>query len=232
MITLITRLLANEDNARTIERKLHLESFPKKIVRVYTADGHPASDLAGKLAGDGVEEATATAYAERMASDGAAMLMVRATYKPLGAARIAREILAESETLDVGDVAEETRIPEDPERNLSILSDHPRFLVLPLDPDDYRGGPISNEFGIPLLSKHREKSSVMHGGGFMSKKFWPMALLRKHSEKITAIHGGRHMSTRFWPMPLLKKHRENKSVTRDSDWSFSRLLGWPTVIRR
>lgn len=231
MTTVITRLYADEDTAKSVENRLRWEGFPKHTMRVITADGGDADATRDRLSRADVNEALVSEYAQRLGA-GAAVLVVYATYKPLGAARIAREIIGKSAALDQASDTNDFYVPERPDHAPSILKDHPRLMTLPLEPEDYRGGPISRELGIRLLSPRKERTSAIRGGRFMSRAFWPMSLVSRGRKATSAISGGRHMSRAFWPMPLVSTKPRKNSVIRGGALPLSRLLGWPPISPR
>ena len=87
MTTVITRLFADEPAARQAVRKLRLEGFPADAVSLVSG-----ADAAAELEAAKADDSAVKAYAPRIAN-GAAAVVVRATYKPLGAAKIARTVL-------------------------------------------------------------------------------------------------------------------------------------------
>jgi hypothetical protein len=169
-----------------------------------------------------------------MSPQGDALLVVRATYKPLGAARITRDDHGETKARSRRRRGRRPLLPDGPDHAPSVLKDHPHMLSLDLDFGEYKGGPVSAEFGIPLLTRgHRNRPlRVSRGGGHMSKWFWPMPLVTRKRKANSAISGGRYMSKLFWPMPLLSRKERTRSVIRDGALPFSRALGLPTIIRR
>jgi hypothetical protein len=232
MTTVITRLYGDPKTAAEAAGRLKWNGLPANAVRVITSDGPAAGgDLDARLARAGVDPAAVPTYTRAVAAGGAA-LVVRATYVPLGAARITRETLAKTKSVDSGGVVEEYYVSEGPDPAPSVLKSHPRFLSLDLKPGEYKGGPISADLGIRLLSKRERKSRVYHGGRYMSKWFWPMPLLATKRSASSAIKGGAHMSKVFWPMPLLSRKERTRSVIRDGALPFSRALGMSTVTRR
>lgn len=233
MTTVITRLYADEEAARAIARRLGWEGLPARALQVISGDGMARDAIAGKMRTAGVHETAVSAYSERVAG-GNALLVVRATYKPLGAAQIARDVTARTKTIDVAGVVDDHYFADPPDKAPSVLKDHPRFLSLDLDPGEYKGGPISAELGIPLLTRgHRNRPlHVYKGGKHVSRMFWPMPLISRKKKANSAIHGGRYMSKLFWPMPLISRKVRTRSVIRGGALPFSRALGMPTISRR
>ena len=233
MTTVITRLYADEEAAGATARRLGWEGLPARALQVISASGMTRDAIAAKMTKAGVHETAVPAYAERVAA-GNALLVVRATYKPLGAARIVREVTARTKTIDVGGVVDDHYVSDPPDHAPSVLKDHPRLLSLDLDAGEYKGGPISAELGIPLLTRgHRNRAlHVIRGGKHVSRMFWPMPLVSHRRKANSAIHGGRYMSKLFWPMPLITRKERTRSVIRGGALPFSRALGMPTIIRR
>jgi hypothetical protein len=233
MTTVITRLYADEEAASAVARRLSWEGLPARALQVITGSGMSRDAIAAKMGRAGVHETAVPAYSERVAG-GNALLVVRATYKPLGAARITREVTARTPTIDAGGVIDEHYFADPPDHAPSVLKDHPRFLSLDLDFGEYKGGPISAELGIPLLTRgHRNRPlHVYKGGKHVSRAFWPMPLLSRKRSANSAMHGGRFMSKLFWPMPLITRKERTRSVIRGGALPFSRAFGMPTIIRR
>jgi hypothetical protein len=229
MTTVISRLYENEAAARAVETRLRYKMLPRNTFRVY-ADPDD-KELLDRLEAAGVEKATAQTYAKRVAG-GNAVVVVRTTYKPLGAARIAREALAETTPIDLGDAVEEIRVKDGPDPSPRVMKDHPRFLTMPSYPSDHSPGLMSRSIGLPLLSPRRKRSSAMSGGRFMSRAFWPMPLLKKKRKASSAMSGGRYMSKTFWPVALISKKERRNSVIRDGDYPISRAFGWPLLSGR
>ena len=231
MTTVITRLYADQKKAERVANRLKWEGFPNHAVQVITAAGKDADAVTSRLARADVNEAVLADYAAKVSS-GAAALVFHATYKPLGAARIARDIVEDSGALDAASEQNDYYVRARPDHAPSILKDHPRFMTLPLDPEDYRGGPISRELGIRLLSPRKPRNSVIRGGKHMSRAFWPLPLVARGRTSRSAMHKGGFMSRLFWPMPLVSTKRRKLSVIRGGALPLSRLLGWPTISRR
>lgn len=231
MTNVITRLYADTTKAEAVANRLRWEGFPRNSVRVISADGGDDGAIRARLSRADVNDAIIGAYASKLA-DGAAALVIQATYKPLGAARIAREIVAKSDAIDGASEFNDYYMPDRPDHAPSVLKDHPRFMTLPLEPEDYRGGPISRELGIRLLSPRKSRNSAIRGGRHISKAFWPMPLVSKGRRATSAMSGGRHMSRAFWPMPLVTTKPRKNSVIRGGSLPLSRMLGWPPISPR
>ncbi|MCR9151315.1 MAG: hypothetical protein NXH83_14170 [Rhodobacteraceae bacterium] len=229
MTTLITRLYAEEKAADSVASRLRWEGLPGYAIQVIT--GTDKARLADRMTRAKVHESAIEAYTAKVA-EGAALLVVAATYKPLGAARITRETVAASTPVEVEGVTEEHYFPDGPDHAPSILRGHPRFMTLDLGMGDYEGKPISVGLCLPLLSKGPRKNRVFRGGRHMSRMFWPMPLVTRKRKANSAMQGTRHMSRLFWPMPLITRGRRSRSVIRDGALPLSRALGWPTVSRR
>jgi hypothetical protein len=220
----------DEASARKAVRKLGSLGVPVRDCHVISAEGD--IDVAKALHAAGVHDSAKAAYGEAV-SNGHAVLAVRATYKPLMATRIVRDTLATFDTVDMGGVTSEHRVPDGPEPAApSVLKDHPLFFTVRRNKIAHGGAPVSHSFGIPLLSKPKERHSAMKGGGFMSRGFWPMPLLSTKERKTSVMSGGGFMSRGFWPMPLVSSTPRGQSVIKGGDLPFSRSLGWPTLIRR
>ncbi|WP_425041031.1 hypothetical protein [Primorskyibacter sp. S187A] len=212
-------------------KRLRWAGFPGYVVRVLHGAELPGQQIAGKLAGTGLASDVAEAYAAKMKS-GASAVIVRATYKPLGAARIAREIFAESKAIDLGLAGEDARVPDLPDHAPSVLKDHPRFLTAAPDPDAAPARPVTEVMGWRMLMPHRQTRSVMTRTKPLSAAFWPMPLISIKPRKSSVIRGGRLVSRSFWPQPLLRRSDRRASVMREGEGAFSRLFGLPLLSKR
>jgi hypothetical protein len=227
MTTVFTRLYANEKKARSVQDRLRFLGFPPNALQVIPQGG---DDLVHRMVRAKVPADAAAIYADKLV-EGRALLVVRATYKPLGAPTIARDILSRSDALDSGVHPEEAYFADGPDHAPSVLQSHPRFLTLPLEAEDFPPGPITSRVGMPLTSTRRTSRSAMSGTRYMSRMFWPMPLLTKKRTSRSAMGGTRHMSRLFWPMPLLSSKPRSNRVIRGGALPLSRALGWSTLWR-
>jgi len=228
MTTVITRLFANKEVADRVSTTLYWEGLPNNQLSVLVADaGESAEALTARLTKAQVPEGSAPVYAGRLA-EGGALLVARATYKPLGAAQIVREVTVRAGAIPVDGVEDDVYVPDGPDHAPSVLKDHPRFFTLPIEPE-VPVGPITAQLGMRMLSSRRKRVSVFRGGRYMSRAFWPMKLVSKGRKANSAMSGTRHMSRLFWPMPLLKSRPARRKVIPGGGHPFSRALGWPTI---
>lgn len=224
MTTIITRLMSDPTEAHRAADRLMFRGVPKRAIDVIVAGG----DVAAQMTRAQVHESGVEKYQAGL-SAGNAVIAVRTTYKPLGAAQLTRDILDKHNTIDVSGVDEDFFVPSTPDTSPSVLKDHPRFLTMPADLDDLAPrGTISDAF-MPLLKSHRAKRSVMSPPRRVSRSFWPMALVTKKQRSSSVFSGGRYMSKMFWPMPLTTNKRRRLSVIRGGGFPFSRLFGWKTI---
>jgi hypothetical protein len=228
MATVISRLFTDAAGANKAAKTFERARFPRKDLRVVAmGEGDTAASVTDKMVGLGMAAGTAKAYAAKM-SDGAAAFVVKATYKPLTAKTIAREILDAAPTVDMGKVEEENWVKDAIEPMSSVLDDHPRFFTRPPSAKD-RKGPVTKGI-MPLLSKRKPlKSSVISGGKKMS--FWPMPLLREGRITKPRLRKDGPVTARL-PFPLLSGEKRDKSVISGGKLIVEENLGIPSVIRR
>lgn len=224
MTTIITRLFDDADNARRAVDRLVFKGVPARDCDLFTG---PTDDE--RLTDALVNPDALGAYQKGLGA-GQTLVVIRTTYKPLGAAKLTREVLAKRGGTETSGVTEDYFVPDGPPRRVSVMLDHPLFLTLPADELAPRG-PITPGFGLGTLRPHRTKRSAMSGGRFMSRAFWPMPLLSQKQRKNSVISGGRYMSRAFWPMPLLSNKPRRRSVIPGGAWPLSRAMGWPTVSK-
>lgn len=220
--TVISRAYADERSAIGIQGRLYRQGFPRHQITVVSPNGETTQKVTERLTRALMPEDAAKTYAARIA-DGASVVIVRATYKPLGAVRIANETFATSGALDIDLDEEQFRVPTPKDHAPSILKDHPLFLTM-RPRGDVERGTMSEQFGLRLLSARKTRHSVISGGKLMLG-----GRVKTGRVATSAKRGGGYMSRAFWPMPLLSKKKRGLSVTRDGGHPLSRLLGWPTT---
>lgn len=220
MTTIITRLFADQDSAHKAADRLIFNGIPARSCTIIAG----GDDAETRLAKKNVHKSAMETYKSALA-DGSVALVVEATYKPLGAARLTRDILASFETLEAGSVKEMYALPWQPDHAQSILKDHPRFF-------SFKGmsmshGPKMASSRSNLVKAHSTKRPLTAKRS--STAFWPMALISHKHRRSSVYSGGRHMSKAFWPMPLISNAPRKKSVIPGGGFPFSRALGFPTV---
>jgi hypothetical protein len=229
--TLITKLYATPEAADAVRKDLSWRGFPPYQMRVFTKrKGDTGKALAAKMAENHVASAAATAYAKKVMSGGA-LLVVMADYRPLNALRIAREVIGDSEPVESGVAEEEYKIDPGKDHAPSIFRHHPHILTTRREDSEPWTPRFTEQMGWPLLSSKPRRSSVISGGRFMSKRFWPGALLRTKPRRSSVFSGGRYMSKRFWPMPLISDKPRKLSVIKGGDIPLSRVLRWPPIVK-
>lgn len=231
MATIISRLYGSEKAARALAKRLVWEGVPRRDVDVIVRqEGEAADALAARIRRLAVQDTAAARYAAGVA-DGATLVVVRATYKPLGAAKVARRMMDAAGPADVGLASEERKVADVPSRSegLSVLTGHPKILSLDLHPGEPRhGGTVTGALGFRTIGRRRDRrSSVIHGGAHMT----PFRVTHGRSGRSSVYHGGRYMSRWFWPMPLVSTRERSRSVIQGPGEVFSRALGWSTLIR-
>ncbi len=185
MTTIITRLYPNSAAAQAVAAALLQEGHSEDTIDVIAHDG--ASDLIDRLRAARVGPHNAAAYAPHIAN-GNALLVVRAGFNPVGAARNAMKITARHPSIDLGlaDQDEDVREDPDPAQHSSVLTDHPLFMSNP-HRERFHGHILGNN----LVTAPREKRFAIAGGAFMSSRFWPMRLVSETAKEGTSdISGG------------------------------------------
>jgi hypothetical protein len=185
MTTIITRLYPNTAAAQAVVNALLESGHDQDTIDVIARDG--ASNAMDRMRHARVGAAAAAAYADHIGT-GRALLVVRAGFNPIGAARNAMKITAKYPSIDVGLHDENEYIREDPDPSMrnSVMRGHPLFMTNPHRPA-FHGHILGSN---PILPP-REKRSAIAGGAFMSTKFWPMRLVSETAKEGTsAIRGG------------------------------------------
>ncbi len=220
MITVLTRLYRDEASARGVVGRLYRAGFPRNTVSLIAND---QSNLSHRIERALVPE-PAAGILSSLVSTGRCLVIVRATYKPLNAVRIAKETFETSGAVPSGLEAEVFRVKAPKDHAPSVLKDHPKFLTMDGSVSD--GPKISEQIGLRLLSPRKRRASVIPGG----KLFFGDAVLRRRTRK-TKLPTGKFMSRTFWPMPLLSKRKDRRSVIPDGGHPLSSLMGWPLTSR-
>ncbi|WP_299965866.1 PucR family transcriptional regulator [uncultured Roseobacter sp.] len=200
MTNVITRYFEDATVASRVKRSLEIEGFPRADLYVLS----DAGKVVDALTKEQVEKKTATAYADRL-KKGGAVLLARATYKPLGAARMTRELTAQEGAADMGDLTEEVFVKDRPgSGGGSVLTNHPRFLTpAPRDPesDTYHMA----DWPIPLISRRKPFDLfAFPRHARMANFILPLISRRKPKDNFAFP---RHARMAKFPIPLLSKRK-------------------------
>ncbi len=198
MTTIITRLYQDLATAQGVASELTSAGHLAGNIDVISRDGEGATEA--RMLEARVPKDSAAAYAPGVAK-GAALLVVRAPFAPIGTARHAIKVVNRTPAINVGIEDEDYYIREQPkvETEGKILHGTVFYMTNPHRP--LKHGHI---LGANPILPSREKRSVIPGGGHMSTKFWPMKLLSARKEKSSAIHGGMLISSLFGIPTLIK----------------------------
>lgn len=197
MTNIITRYFDSAEQARSVRRELMVAHwFPTRIMRLYeTADG-----LADTLTAENVVPATAQAYQKRVKTGGA-VLLVRAGFKPLGVAKITRQVTAQMGAADMGDLDEEVFIKDKPPKNFSVLTGQP--LMLTREKDPYATNHHMADWPIPLISRREPpKISLIPQHAHMAN--FPIPLISRR-KPYTGSMISRHGRMANFLLPLISK---------------------------
>jgi hypothetical protein len=201
MTTIITRLYSDRKTAQAVADALMSAGHQGSYIDVI------GSADAGAMEHARVNGAAASAYAKAM-TGAQTLLVVRAPFSPIGAAKRAQTIVGRYASLDVGLDNEDHYVREQPKgaRFLSILSNHPRFLTQDMNAGaGRRRSTVSSAFGMPTLSAYKSRRSAISGGAYISTKFWPMPLISKNKTKHSVISGGGHPFSRLIGMAVISR---------------------------
>lgn len=198
MTTIITRLYQDGATAKSVADALLANGHGAGTIDIITgAEGAEARMVAAR-----VRPEAAAAYAPAVAG-GNALIVVRAPFAPIGAARNAMRVVDRFASVKVGVSNEDFYVRETPSVHArgSVLTDHPFFMS-----NKHRPAAHGHILGSNPIKPSRPRTSAISGGAYMSTKFWPMRLLAaKTRQGSSAIRGG---------------------------WLISKSLGIPTLIGR
>jgi hypothetical protein len=199
MTTIITRLYPDTATARAVAGALTASGHAVDTVEVIARDG--AADVASRMRAARVHPDAAALYAPAV-TGGATLLVVRAPFAPMGAARHAMKVVDRTPSIKVGVGDENAYIREQPTVAMrdNLLHGHPLVMSNP-----HRSLPHGHILGSnPILSPRTRRS---------------------------AIAGGRHMSRMFWPMRLVSARAKEGTSAIQGGWLFSSMFGIPTIWR-
>ncbi len=198
MTQVITRYFESASTCLDVKRTLQFEGFPRKDLLIFT---DPA-EVVEALTAEHVNEDTAKAYAERLKSGGS-VLLAKATYKPLGVAKLTRQVTAELGAADMGDLVEEVYVKDRPGRTATILNDHP--LMLSRSRDRTPAGYYMADWPIPLISRRKPSDAFVFPRHARMANFpIPLISRRKPADNFAFP---RHARMANYPIPLISKRK-------------------------
>lgn len=191
MTTIITRLYKDLATAQGVAASLISAGHDVGTIDVISRDGEGTAEARMKEAR--VPKASAAAYAGGV-DKGAALLVVRAPFAPMGTARHAMRLVNRTPAIDVGLKDEDVYIREQPklEATGNVLSGTVFYMSNP-----HRSLTHGHIMGSNPLLASKPRNSAIAGGAQMSTKFWPGRLLSAPKERSSAIRGGMLISSIF-----------------------------------
>ncbi|MBO6639249.1 MAG: hypothetical protein JJ920_16310 [Roseitalea sp.] len=211
MSTIITRLYASKDAAKSVASRLKQEEYRAGDVDVITKGGKGGlKTLKADISAAGVYPNAAATYAERVA-DGDVLLVVRA---PIGQAVKARAIVDEVASIDAG--VKYTEVYKGTGTSSARLA-RQRHLP-PLLPNEAKimtddglissGTPFSSLFGIPLLTGGRTgKARLMTRRTTPFSSLLGLGLLARNSGRSQLMTQNTTPFSSMFGLPLLKERR-------------------------
>lgn len=199
MTKLITRYFESADRARTAKKDLvFVKQFSDRIVHLYDS----AEAFAKRRADFTLDAATADAYATRLATGGA-VLLVQAGYRPLMAAQITRDVMHELGAADLIELVEEVQIKDDLTVAPSIYRDHRFMLSRRREPGDTNF--FMANWPIPLISRRKPFTySLVDPHARMADVFWPLVVKGK---PFTFSLFDDHQRMANFPIGLISKRK-------------------------
>lgn len=224
MTQVITRYFESPEQAEKAKYELvQINRLSYRIVDTFDQ----ADDVAEALTSQHVDVATAQAYRDRLANGGVVML-VRAGFKPLRVAQIARDVMAKFGAADLAPLIEEVYVKERPKRALSILDGHPHIMKLRRQPgttNDHmadwpiplisrRATPLNNllphsmrltDFVVPLIDRRKPFTASIFPRHARMANF-PIPLI-SHRKPFTGSIVPRHARMANFPLPLISRRK-------------------------
>jgi hypothetical protein len=191
MTTIITRLYKDLATAQAVAAELTSAGHDTSTIEVIGRDGEGSAEA--RMAEARVPKASAAAYAGGIAK-GAALLVVRAPFAPIGTARHAIRVVNRTAAINVGLADEDVYIREQPklEKIGKVLHGTVFYMSNP-----HRSMTHGHIMGSNPLIASKPRTSAIPGGAYMSTKFWPGKLLSAPKERSSAIRGGMLISALF-----------------------------------
>ncbi|WP_295079917.1 hypothetical protein [Tabrizicola sp.] len=205
MTTIITRLYPDLATAQRVVAALEANGHMPATIDIITKASGVASET--RMIDARVPSASAAAYAPGIAK-GAALVVVRAPFAPLGAARDAMKVVNRTAAIDVGIEDEDHYIREQPRVDISgkVLQGTVFFMSNPFKPLRHDHVLGSN----PILPA-KPRTSAIRGGAYMSTKFWPMKLISTNRQANSAISGG-FLFSKLFGIPLLIRDLPSREI--------------------
>lgn len=190
--TIVTRLFASIDTAAKAKAALLQQKHPETTIDVIA----PGTNAEMQMRAARVSESAAKAYAKAMPKGGA-LIVVRAEFFPMGAARNAMDIVDQFEALDAGVENENLYIPTETPRKLSIDPTHRHWASYA---EGRKRGMVSEAFGWKTVY-----SGTKFFGTFFGK---PLTGAGKYWGTFagTPTGSGRKFWGTFFGSPILKGH--------------------------
>jgi hypothetical protein len=191
MTTIITRLYQDLATAQGVASELTSAGHLAGNIDVISRDGDGAAET--RMLEARVPKDSAAAYAPGVAN-GAALLVVRAPFAPIGTARHAIKVVNRTPAINAGVADEDHYIREEPklEKTGKLLPGTVYFMSNP-----HRTAMHGHIMGSNPISPSKPRTSAIAGGGYMSTKFWPMRLLSAPKERTSAAGSGFLFSSLF-----------------------------------
>lgn len=207
MTTIITRLYPDLATAQGVVEALQARGHAAQTIDVITGVGE--GDVTARMLGARVPAASAAAYGPGLAKGGA-LLVVRAPFAPMGAARDAMKVVNRTPSLDVGLADEDVYIREQPKNDISgkILPGTVFYMSNP-----FRRHGHGHILGANPILPSKPRTSAIAGGRYMSQMFWPMKLVSTGRQANSAIRGGMLFS-RMFGIPTLVRDLPSRELIK------------------
>lgn len=188
MTTVISRVYADRDVAQGVADNLIAAGFRAGDIDLIG----PVNDAAEAMIAARVPKPDVPAYSAVM-TGAASLLVVRAGFNPVGAARQAMALMDAVPSAPVDVPTQNVYIIERAKAQsfLSVMTSHPRFLTNDLrSGDDPQSAPIGHIFAAPAIWRRKPRSAAGKAG-FMSQRIIPFPLLSNRGLSDSAIRGGK-----------------------------------------
>jgi hypothetical protein len=209
MTTIITRLYKDLATAQGVASALAAAGHDAGTIDVISRDGADIPEA--RMLEARVPKASVAAYAPGVVK-GAALLVVRAPFAPMGTARHAIRVVNRTPAINVGLADEDVYIREQPklEKEGKLLHGTVFYMSNP-----HRSLPHGHIMGSNPIIASRPRNSAIPGGAYMSTKFWPMKLVSAQKERSSAIRGGMLISSIFG-LPTLSGDTPSRQLIKST----------------
>lgn len=233
MTTIVSRLYPSAETAERVRDTLRRDGFPDALMSLIAEADAKAIAEAGV---DPDAARRYAAVMDDGEGSGQTLFVCRAPFSPLGAARRAMEAADSEASVEAGVANENRYVRETVDlsrHRSSVYRYHP--LMMTRDDyvgSGWSGWTVSGLLGWTMAVRRRETpNTIFRSGTNRPQRFKPRPIVTK-PRKSSVISGGRYMSRWFWPMPLVRSGRKRSLSIMTGHPRISERFGWEPISTR